>query len=199
MARMGSLTRIPRRRFAALPLALLLVLTLAAPGRAGGLPGQDPAEYGTQASCMYRTAHISGPTPGYRLARIVVDPPTSLLARNPGQTVGWRFVVQDSLKNGWPFERIFAGRIHTSPATVSQPGVFTQKQARIIWDGAVEHPLQFGRFYRAFAKFYWYSSDGTLRRVERELLTPYWMYVNGQKTGWIIYGGCYEVWPNLPF
>ena len=194
---MGSIARITRRRLAAVPLALLLTMLVAAPGRAGGTPGEDPAEYGTSAACMYRSADVPGIGATYRLRRIVVQPPSTLYARHPGQIVGWRFLVQRSEVVDQPFERIFAGRIHTSPATLAQPGAFTTKRAGISWADPVENVPIYGHFFRAVAKFYWYAGDGTLRRVERHVLSPYSMYVNGVNTGWLIYGGCYEVWPDL--
>ena len=195
---MGSLTGVTRRRMAAFPLALLLTALVAAPGRAGGTPGEDSAEYGTAAACMYRSTDVAGIGSTYRLRRIVVQPPTKLYARHPGQSVGWRFIVQRSEVRDQPFERIFAGRIHTSSASLTQPGAFTTKRAGISWADPVENLHIYGHFFRAIAKFYWYSGDGTLRRVERHVLSPYNMYVDGVKTGWLIYGGCYEVWPDLP-
>ena len=195
---MGSLTRGTRRGMAAFPLALLLAMPLAAPGRAGGSPGEDPAEYGTAAACRYTSTNVPGIGATYRLRRIVVEPPSELYPRRPGQSVGWRFVIQRSETVDQPYERIFAGRIHTSSATLNQPGAFTTKSARISWADPVENTHIYGHFFRAIAKFYWYSADGTLRRIERHVLSPYEMYVDGVKTGWLIYGGCYEVWPDLP-
>jgi hypothetical protein len=194
---MVSVTRARTRRVAAVPLALLLGMVAAAPTVASGTPGGDPEDYGAFGTCMYRSDASAGEFQ-YRLTRIVVSPPTKLYANKPGQMVGWRFKIQQAPMAGLGYQRIFAGKIHTSAATPNQAGIFSSKAAHIPWADPIPNFSQMGPFYRAVARFYWYRFDESIQSVEHHLLSPYISYVDGVKTRWWTYGGCYELWPKIP-
>ncbi len=146
---------------------------------------------------MYRTHSTAGRFQ-YRLSRIVVNAPTKLHAKWPGQMVGWRFKMQQAPMAGLGYHQIFAGRVHSAIPAVGQPAEFSAKHVDIVWKQPIQNFDQIGPFYRIIAKFYWFRPDGSVRGLERHLLSPYNMYVDGVKTAWLIYGGCYELWPNLP-
>jgi hypothetical protein len=155
--------------------------------------------HGAQAVCRYGEidpADTNGNT-GMRIKRVDVLPPT-LYGHYPGQTVGWRFVVQrwysDLSTFAGPWKRIYASSIQSSVAYPDQAGVFSAMSARIRFVHGIDRwPYGYSTVFRAIAAFYWYDDQGGIETWERFTMGVYPVYRNGiyQFTS---YGQCEGAW-----
>lgn len=194
-----------RKAFArAFALAFAVVIATA-----GSTVAASPS-HGVEATCLYKSFEIDGNT-RFELNKIVVDPPTTLYGHWPGQTVGWRVVVERSYPNNdgpqpWnQWRSVFIGKIQESIASPDQPGAFTTVRARISYVASVdEWPDGYRSWFRTIAKFYRFNADGSVDTHGRHKV-PHMDLIRDGEYVTTQYGVCDGAWldqesgPPFPF
>jgi hypothetical protein len=169
---MSTATQI--RRHVALALAFAFTGLIATAGATfAATTSVSSPNYGVKASCMYKSTSVDGKS-GFRLKRIVVEPPTSFFGSSTDQVVGWRIVVQRSYPNNdgptpvTQWKGVFVSAVQKSLGSPDQAAAFTAMTARIGFISFFDaYPNGHRMWLRTIVKFYRYAPDGSVDTQSR--------------------------------
>lgn len=176
---MSTPSRVPTPWARAILLAFVALVVTVSPTLGGT---SAPANgYGTHAVCRYMSIELSGST-GFRLKKISVLPPT-LYGHEPGQEVGWRFVVKRRYdQSNWygPWKRVFTSSTQKSVASPDVAASFSNRIALIGYVDSVDRwPDGYHTTFRVTATFYWYTAEGAVDASESFAIGVYPVYRDG--------------------
>jgi hypothetical protein len=129
--------------------------------------------HGVQASCLYKSTSIDGKS-GFRLKRVVVQPPTTFYGRVPDQVVGWKVVVQRKYPNNdgptsyrnW--KSVFVSRLVKTTASPDRAAVLDAISARIGFVSYFDaYPNGVRTWFRTLVKFYRFTPEGAVESHSR--------------------------------
>ena len=159
---------------AALCAATLLVAALAAPAAAGR---PVPPEYGSAVKCKFMvTQSVDGLWAEAELRLVAVIPPV-MYATEPGNMVGWRFVLRRSV-DGAPYLRIHKSVLQRRIPANSENADFSVQKVRIQLPAASDPESV---RYQVTLVMLHYNSDGSVHSKTTYLMTHHLDSFDGVK------------------